>query len=892
MKERVCCRSSLPGLSPSCVLPPVLLLSCLLACCVTSVTALACGQHSYSTVPKDPAPGEPFLLNLAITVWAAQIGEPPCVLTLLSHPEFDAWATDDLSVPTVPSNFLVDCKTQKNRCVVSGAGEAIISSQRHFNLPLSAVQPSTPLRYTIADGGASQNNALDIKIHAKFNLTSNFTAELPPSFVPGQHTVLHPSFNVSSSGPSSVQDGYCLVSFAPLSLLDRGALPPTCRDGQNGTIRCNFQNTTLPPATVESFAFRTIPLGPSVRDRITVEVPSCNNTAGDELERYIAPDPMATEPSPDIQLAFSFTNKTDAVIVPGELTAIGFNLSNAGQSTSLNTSMAWHFPPNLTIIQNPFTRSFCHIVYAPDVLSCTLDVKPKEVVASQVEVLADSSLADTVVDFSVDCKDELKKVLPKAKGQLQVKPFSKDVTMKVRWLSPSNMSTEREQKHHDFSVEAKSEGPSWARQVGCFFNFTSLNDDSSLAGTTFSSSLPKHACVILTDTTSAKHVLCQAGDLSTSAWTSFRFGLSSEQALVATRVEIGCQSITPNNFPLVSWSAVLEDSGAKPTIDPGAGETASQFPGNTPNLQLVPKQGAHPQNHLRLDFVFHSIKELDDKGQVVRNMSFPSSGYQSSFLDERTIGFFLEMEDDKTMEKGRKRVEWTFTVVEEEREFYVGNTTFKVGAGFNKWSVKFSGWAPSNLTASSSPTGHWTRTPEEKKEMAKWLEMKVSLNSLDGALTPQQLNHSLLHGGGTSTRGVWTTNHTQVTMGLLQVCLVDGRQRAAFARVEEEERQQWLVIRMPLGQHMFYDPDVQVLVDTRSDEDGGMNVKLVVAVSVSVGVAICAVVLVMSGAVVWRRRKLKDFSASLGAVNFSGEEFSMGGEGAEYAPLLANDEFD
>ncbi|KAL6055413.1 hypothetical protein QOT17_016750 [Balamuthia mandrillaris] len=934
------CMSSNPEIPPSshAVLLLFLLHSCLLACCVTSASALACGQHSWSTVPTNPAPGEPFVLNLAIRVWKNSIPDFVCVLTLQPHPYFDAWATDgsvfflssvsasvvllftytlhrvpilgtELSVPTPPPNFFVKC--QNNRCMA--AGEGVFSAQKHFNLPLSAVQPS-PLMYSLAGfSGTAQYNALDIKIAPRFTLKANFTAKLPPAFVPGQRTVFYPSFNVSSSGPSLVKAGYCLVSVAPLSVLDREALPPTCGDGPNGTIRCNFQNNNLPPATIESFAFRTVPLGPSARDKITVEVPSCNNAAGNELDHYSAPDPLTSAPSPDIHLAFSLTNKSGSAIVPGELAAIGFNLSNSGQSTSLATTMTWDFPPNLTIIHNSFTRTYCCLNDSLNSLSCTLDVKPNQEVESQVLVLADSSLAGQVMDFWVDCKDELKKELPKTKGQLQVTPFSNDVLLKTQWLSPSNMSTQREyNKDYDFAVEAKSEGPSWARQVGCFFNFTVLHDDSSLAETTFSTSLPQQACLILTDTIAAKHVLCQVGDLSTSTWTSFRFALSSKQPLGATKVEIGCRSSTPNNFPLVSWSAVLGDGGAKPSIDPGAGETASQFPDNTPNLQLVPKQGAAPQEHLRLDFVFHSIRELDEKGEEVRKMSFPSSGYHSSFLDERTIAFLWEVEADEKKEEeeeGRKRVEWTFTVVEEEeKEFHVGNRTFKVGAGFTKWSVMLSGWPPSNLTSppssssSSSPSAeHWRRGGEAKKEekRGKWLEMKVSMKSLDGGLTLQHLNHSLLQGGGgTRTRGVWRSNHTQVAVGLLQVCLVDGRERAAFARVEEEEAaaaageeggegEQWLVIRMPLGQDMFYDPDVQVLVDATGggERESGVNVKLVVAVSVSVGVALCAVVSVLSGAVVWRRRKVSEISASMGAVNFSGEEFSMEG-GAEYAPLL------
>ncbi|KAL6076662.1 hypothetical protein QOT17_002785 [Balamuthia mandrillaris] len=937
-----CSMSSNPEHPPSshAVLLLFLLRSCLLACCVTGASALACGQHSWSTVPTNPAPGEPFVLNLAIQVWKGSFHDLFCVLTLLPHPDFDAWATDELSVPTPPPNFRVRCKD--NRCIA--AGEGVFYAQKHFNPPLSAVQPS-PLTYTLAAFGTPQYNALDIKIGPRFNLKANFTAKLPPAFVPGQQTVFHPSFNLSSSGPSLVKAGYCLVSVAPLSLLDREALPPTCGDGPNGTIRCNFQNNNLPPATIgvcqtlsspsyasfylslfftfcccslclqrlmflsfsESFAFRTVPLGPSARDKIKVEVPSCNNAAGNELDHYSAPDPLTSAPSPDIRLAFSLTNKSGSVIVPGELAAIGFNLSNSGQSTSLATTMTWHFPPNLTIIHNSFTRSYCCLNDSLNSLSCTLDVKPNQVVKSQVLVLADASLAVQVMDFWVDCKDELEKELPKTTGQLQVTPFSNDVLLKTQWLSPSNMSTQREHNNdYAFSVEAKSGGPSWARQVGCFFNFTILHDDSSLAETTFSTSLPKQACLILTDTIASKHVLCQVGDLSTSTWTSFRFALSSKQPLAATKVEIGCRSSTPNHFPLISWSAVLGDGGAKPSIDPGAGETASQFPDNTPNLQLVPKQGAAPQEHLRLDFVFHSIRELDEKGEEVRKMSFPSSGYHSSFLDERTIAFLWEVEEDEKKEEGRKGVEWRFTVVEEEKEFHVGNRTFKVGAGFTKWSVMLSGWPPSNLTSSSSPPSssfsssaeHWRRRGEEKKEekMGKWLEMKVSMKSLDGGLTLQHLNHSLLQGGGgTRTRGVWKSNHTQVTVGLLQVCLVDGRERAAFASVEEEgggEGEQWMVIRMPLGQEMFYDPDVQVLVDATGggERESGVNVKLVVAVSVSVGVALCAVVSVLSGAVVWRRRKVSEISASMGAVNFSGEDFSM--EGAEYAPLLeAHDEY-
>ncbi|KAL6076654.1 hypothetical protein QOT17_002777 [Balamuthia mandrillaris] len=722
-------------------------------------------------------------------------------------------------------------------------------------------------------------------------LEASFTKDLPASFVPGQGTPLQASFNVSNRGAAMVREGYCVVSFSPLSVLDREALPSTCGDGGDGKLRCGFQHSSLPPASFESFSFQTLPLPPAMRDNVVIAIPTCG--AADETI-FTPPTPQSSQPSPNIQLAFALLDEAATRIVAGGETEIQFKLCNRGPSTSLATSMTWHFPLDITLVQNAFTQAFCKAAVEQEEekeveLSCQLDVGGGGEVEKEIAVRLNSGSSLAAVEFSVELKDELGKELPKVKGELTTTTLSNKLLMNVEWLQPSTPprlhKQESKNNSKEFAVEMKSGGPSWARQVECFFNFTILDGDgaSSLADSSFTSPLP---CTALLEESAEKHVLCQVGDLSTSTWTSFRFALSSKQPLAATKVEIGCRSSTPNHFPLISWSAVLGEEEVKPSIDPGAGETASQFPDNTPNLQLVPKQGTAPQEHLRLDFVFHSIRELDGKGEEVRKMSFPSSGYHSSFLDERTIAFLWEVEEDEKKEEGRKGVEWRFTVVEEEKEFHVGNRTFKVGAGFTKWSVLLSGWADWLSSSPSRLARSEKRIRDEEGKTARWLELIVRMNSSDSALIPADQTH-LREGRGDTvvTNSVWRTDSTQVTLNLLQVCLVDGEEQAASAKVEtvskDGEEQQWLVIRMPMGKQMFYDPDVQVLVDTRSDKDDGMNVKLVVAVSVSVGVALCAVVAVLSGAVVWRRRKLRDFSASLGAVNFSGEE------GTEDLPLLS-----
>ncbi|KAL6073096.1 hypothetical protein QOT17_005068 [Balamuthia mandrillaris] len=1101
--------------------------------------ALLCRENSAAlTYPRTPAPGQPFVLTLSIILGVMK--DQQCLITLNDHPQYSAWATDGLSATDAKVGLKVTCAS-KNSCLVSGIGSGVVTFQRHYNLPVSAVQPATPLQYTASDGTSSGVYSVDIQIRPSFSLTATFTSNWPSSFVPGRDDVFPFSFQVSSSGPSLVNGGFCLLSFTPLSSLDRSQLPGNCGNGPDGTIRCNFRNSQLPPAISETFAFKTLVLGAEMRETVTVAVPSCNNDAGNELQRYTPPTPQSMRPSPDIHLSLTFLNSGSSIMaggsagirfqlynkgistslstsldwtfpldikildspftesfctssvladhlaltctlnvapwegdkqievelaaastlsvvefsvrikdelqketvtngqlivatpptleagftknlpasfVPGQVTPlqasfnvsnrgavmvkegycvvsfsplsvldrealpstcgdggdgklrcgfqhsslppatfesfsfqtlplppvmretvtiaiptcgaadetiftpptpqssqpspniqlafalldeaalilaggqtdIEFKLSNRGPSTSLSTSMTWHFPQDITLVHNAFTHTFCEVDAKQEEeeeveLRCQLDVAGGGEVENEIAVRLNSGSSLAEVEFSVEMKDELGKELPKVKGELTTKTFSNKLLMNVEWLHPSTPpqlhKQESKNNSKEFAVEMKSGGPSWARQVACFFNFTSLDGDgaSSLADSSFTSPLP---CAALLGESVEKHVLCQVGDLSTTTWTSFRFALSSKQPLGATKVEIGCRSSTPNDFPLVSWSAVLDEEEVKPIIDPGAGETASQFPDNTPNLQLVPKQDAAPQDHLRMNFVFHSIRELDEKGQEVRKMSFPSSGYHSSFLDERTIGFSWEVEEDDKKEEGRKRVEWTFTVVEEEREFHVGNTTFKVGAGFTKWSVMLSDWlpsAPSLLARSKKRIG-------DAIGKARWLELIVRMNSSDSALIPADQTHKHEGRGDTVvTNGVWRTDSTQVLLNLLQVCLVDGEQQAASAKVEsvskDGEEQQWLVIRMPMGKHMFYDPDVQVLVDTRSDKDDGMNVKLVVAVSVSVGLAVCAVVSVLSGAVVWRRRKMREFSASLGAVNFSGEE------GTEDLPLLS-----
>ncbi|KAL6053854.1 hypothetical protein QOT17_017714 [Balamuthia mandrillaris] len=771
--------------------------------------------------------------------------------------------------------------------VKAGEEEHQLQVQLAFASTLSAVDFSVKVKDEVQKETIA-NGKLMVSV---VNLTAGFTKNLPAFFVPGGQARAVSAFNISNSGPALVQEGYCLVSFSPLSMLDRAALPSTCADGPKGTIQCNFQS--LSPAAPASFALQTLPLGPEMREKISVSVPLCNNTANDLQVKYFAPQPQSSQPSPDIHLAFAFIYDPTVLIQPDRPFAISFKLSNTGLSTSLNTNTTWLFPFGLTILDNLFTQSFCHMSNTSffQVVQCAMDVNAGEDVEDNILVSVASSSPLAIVNFSVHITDELKNELSTTSGQLKVSTFSKNVLMHVEFLSLSVQL--EDDKRHDFAMDIKSAGPSWALQVGCFFNFTALPDGSSLLNTTFSSSLPDQACTILTNTSIANHVLCQVGDLSTIAWTSFRFGLSS-RAPLHTTLQIGCQSITPNNFPWVSWSAVIADGVAQPTIDPGADNTTSQFPNNTPNLQLVPKEGPEPQDHLRLDFTFHSINEVDAKGHVLRNITLPSSGYQSTYLDKRTIRFMLDLAEAD----GRKRVEWTFTVVEEDRDFHVGNTSYKVASGFNKWSVNISGWLPSPSAASASGPSSLAATAPHNHlhQMEKrWLELKVSMKSLDGALKPRRPQHNIVskheeEHRGVLNRGLWHTEHTTVMLGLLQVCVVDGEQQAAYAKVEQAagKHGQWLLIRLPVGQNMFYDPDVQVLVDGKGSGHERLNVKLVVVISVGVTVAVCVVGMVVSGAVVWRRRKMEEFSASLGAVNFSGEEDLLPREagGAEYVPLV------
>ncbi|KAL6049792.1 hypothetical protein QOT17_020235 [Balamuthia mandrillaris] len=321
-----------------------------------------------------------------------------------------------------------------------------------------------------------------------------------------------------------------------------------------------------------------------------------------------------------------------------------------------------------------------------------------------------------------------------------------------------------------------------------------------------------------------------------------------------------------------SSSASSSSSSAEegPSIDPPDAPTASVFPNGTPNLQLVPKQHSSLQEDLRVGFHFHSITQRGKDGNVVRELLFPKSGYSSAFPDNNTAEFGVKLQGAHE----EVDVSWRFVVVEEDTTFRFGNKTFVVRAGFNKWNMTISGW-PSSSSELLDEVGDLP------------LEVKVNVTSWDGPLLPQQPQPhisaatvlQLSQTEANVSRMRFLTEKTEMFVGLLQYSLVDGQERPAqaiFQPMREEEGEngggQWLLIRLPIGERVEYDPDVQLLVDSTHDGDGRVNWKMVVAVAVSVGAAVLVVASVVVGVVIWQRRKHAAFKASSGAVNFSGED--------------------
>ncbi|KAL6047882.1 hypothetical protein QOT17_021389 [Balamuthia mandrillaris] len=311
-----------------------------------------------------------------------------------------------------------------------------------------------------------------------------------------------------------------------------------------------------------------------------------------------------------------------------------------------------------------------------------------------------------------------------------------------------------------------------------------------------------------------------------------------------------------------------------PSINPPDKPTASVFPDDTPNLQLVPKQHSSLQEDLRVGFHFHSITQRDRDGNVVRELTFPKSGYSSSFPNNNTAEFGVKLGEHEDV-----AVKWRFVVVEEDTMFTFGNNkTFLVRGGFNKWNMTISGWPSSSSASSASSSAALCSVEEEHLA----LEVKVHVTSWDGPLRPHQqqnMSSSTLPSQTQAnvTRTKFETERTELFVGLLQLSVVDGQERPAHATLrpisnEEGGGGQWLLIRLPMGERVEYDPDVQVLVDSTHDGDGGVNWKMVAAVAVSVGVAVMVVVGVIVGVVIWQRRKRHAFKASSGAVNFSGED--------------------
>ncbi|KAL6059457.1 hypothetical protein QOT17_014171 [Balamuthia mandrillaris] len=319
-----------------------------------------------------------------------------------------------------------------------------------------------------------------------------------------------------------------------------------------------------------------------------------------------------------------------------------------------------------------------------------------------------------------------------------------------------------------------------------------------------------------------------------------------------------------------SSSSASSSAEEGPSIDPPDAPTASVFPDGTPNLQLVPKQHSSLQEDLRVGFHFHSITQRDKDGNVVRELLFPKSGYSSAFPDNNTAEFGVKLQGAHE----EVDVSWRFVVVEEDTTFRFGNKTFVVRAGFNKWNMTISGW-PSSSSELLNEGGDLP------------LEVKVNVTSWDGPLLPQQQPQphvsaatalQLSQTEANVSRMRFLTEKTEMFVGLLQYSLVDGQERpaqATFQPMREEEGGnggQWLLIRLPIGERVEYDPDVQLLVDSTHDGDGRVNWKMVVAVAVSVGAAVLVVASVVVGVVIWQRRKHAAFTASSGAVNFSGED--------------------
>ncbi|KAL6076245.1 hypothetical protein QOT17_003151 [Balamuthia mandrillaris] len=328
-----------------------------------------------------------------------------------------------------------------------------------------------------------------------------------------------------------------------------------------------------------------------------------------------------------------------------------------------------------------------------------------------------------------------------------------------------------------------------------------------------------------------------------------------------------------------------------PSIDPKDAPTASVFPDNTPHVQLVPKK--HEAVHIsqRVGFHFHSITERDKNGEVVRTFTFPkTSGYNASYPDNNTAEFHVALGEEKQVE-----VHWNFNVVEQDTWFTFGSENFTVLAGYNKWSLSILGWP---MTQQSQIMAR------EDGEPSLPLEVKVNVTSWDGPLNftdlalPPTLNlkeesngesDDESDGGETNRNSTtFTTKNTRLMVGLLHISLVDGEEREGYARFEpmtgEDEGGVWLFIHLPLGKLVEYDPDVQVLVDTTKDDDGHVNLKMVIIVAASVGVAVCVVASTIVGVVVWQRRKNARFRAAFGAVNFT-EEDSYSST-AEYSMLV------
>ncbi|KAL6079577.1 hypothetical protein QOT17_000686 [Balamuthia mandrillaris] len=336
----------------------------------------------------------------------------------------------------------------------------------------------------------------------------------------------------------------------------------------------------------------------------------------------------------------------------------------------------------------------------------------------------------------------------------------------------------------------------------------------------------------------------------------------------AYRVEVVVPS-TPGL--VVPGSNMVVRFATKTSFDEEEGEVVSQFFPD-PTLILLDdndeeSRAPTPMEELALSAQFLRLSEVLSDEEVLQtyslqdqNFSVVHSNVESSHLP--SIVFSADLVSNSASSVATQaRLSLNFTLFAEGTELEFGGTNFYVEPQTCKWSLLLEDWP-------------WLSSSSH-------LELELSVVSKDGPYLLATKEEE--EGGGKMTSFTLYTNGTNIPLNFLKVAMVDEVvEEEGAVQVEWKPENETFVLRFMarFQQTLRYDPDLSVLLGGASGEDGadgekeeddddGDELWWKIVVPVVLVVTVVAVVGLLVGVWVWRKRKAEEPSLETpSSVNF------------------------